>query len=67
MKKRLWKVQIRTHVFGIRYFDLFVLADTESDMLEVVRNNPQYSKDEDAEILSYKEIDLSNSLSSRIL
>lgn len=60
---RLWKVHIRTYLFGIRYYDLFVLADTESNMLRTVYEYPTYSKDEDAEIVSYEEIyfgDLTN-------
>lgn len=60
---RLWKVHIRTYLFGIRYYDLFVLADTESNMLRTVYDYPTYRKDEDAEIVSYEEIyfgDLTN-------
>lgn len=60
---RLWKVHIRTYLFGIRYYDLFVLADTESNMLRTVYDYPTYHKDEDAEIVSYEEIyfgDLTN-------
>ena len=60
---RLWKVHIRTYLFGIRYYDLFVLADTESNMLRTVYEYPTYRKDEDAEIVSYEEIyfgDLTN-------
>ena len=30
-------------------------------MLETVYNHPSYRKDEDAEIMDYKEIDLNNS------
>ena len=58
---RLWKVHIKTYHFGIAYYDLFVLADTESNMLRTVCKHPSYSKDEDAEIVEYKEIDLNNS------
>lgn len=60
---RLWKVHIRTYLFGIRYYDLFVLADTENNMLRTVYEYPTYRKDEDAEIVSYEEIyfgDLTN-------
>ena len=60
---RLWKVHVRTYLFGIRYYDLFVLADTESNMLRTVYDYPTYRKDEDAEIVSYEEIyfgDLTN-------
>ena len=58
---RLWKVHIRTYYFGIRYYDLFVLADTEDNMLREVYKYPCYSKDEDSEIMEYKEIDLNDS------
>ena len=55
---RLWKVHIKTYYFGIIYYDLFVLADTESNMLMAVYKYPVYRKDEDSEIVEYKEIDL---------
>ena len=58
---RLWKVHIKTYYFGIRYYDLFVLSDTESNMLKTVYNYPAYHKDEEAEIVEYKEIDLNDS------
>ena len=63
---RLWKVHIITYYFGIRYYDLFVLADTESNMLRAVYNHPAYRKDEDAEIDRYEEVDL-NDKESRVL
>jgi hypothetical protein len=58
---KLWKVHIRTYIFGIRYYDLFVLSDTEGNMLRTVYNHPTYRKDDDAEIVEYKEIDLNDS------
>ena len=58
---RLWKVHIRTYLFGIRYYDLFVLSDTESNMLRTVYKHPVYRKDEDAEVVKYEEVDLNNS------
>lgn len=58
---RLWRVHIKTYYFGIRYYDLFVLANNESNMLRTVYNHPAYHKDEDAEIAEYEEIDLNNS------
>ena len=58
---RLWKVHIKTYHFGIVYYDLFVLANSESDMLRTVCKHPSYYKDEDAEIVEYKEIDLNDS------
>ena len=58
---RLWKVHIKTYHFVISYFDLFVLANSESNMLRTVYKHPSYNKDEDAEIINYEEIDLTNS------
>ena len=58
---KLWKVHIKTYYFGIRYYDLFVLANNESNTLRTVYNYPAYHKDEDAEIVEYKEIDLNDS------
>ena len=58
---RLWKVHIRTYYFGIMYYDLFVLANNESNMLRTVYNHPTYRRDEDAEIVEYKEVDLTDS------
>lgn len=55
---RLWKIHIKTYYFGIIYYDLFVLADTESNMLRTVYNHPLYHKDENAEIITYEEINL---------
>ena len=53
---RLWKVHIRTYHFGIYYYDLFVLADNESNMLRTVRK--RIENDDDAEIEKCEEIDL---------
>ena len=58
---RLWKVHIKTYNFGISYYNLFVLADTDTNMLKTVYNHPSYRKDEDAEIMGYREVDLTNS------
>ena len=55
---KLWKVRIKTYYFGIRYYELFVLADTESAMLRTVNKYPMIRKDEDAEIDKYEQIDL---------
>ena len=63
---KLWKVNIKTYHFGISYYNLFILADSESNMLRTVYNYPPYRKDEDAEIIGYKEIDLDN-LENRVL
>ena len=63
---RLWKVHIKTYHFGILYYDLFVLADTESTMLRTVYNHPSYKNDKDGEIVEYKEINLNDS-ENRIL
>lgn len=57
---KLYKVRIKTYYFGIRYYELFVLADTESNMLRTVNLHPMVRKDEDAEIESYEQIDLTD-------
>lgn len=57
---KLWKVRIKTYYFGNRYYDLYVLANNESNMLRTVYNHPAYRKDEDSEIEKYEEIDLNN-------
>ena len=63
---KLWKVNIKTYHFGISYYNLFILADSESNMLRTVYNYPPYRTDEDVEIMGYKEIDLDN-LENRVL
>lgn len=63
---KLYKVHIKTYRFGISYYDLFVLSDTESNMLRTVYNHPAYHKDEDSEIVKYEEIDL-NDCKNRVL
>lgn len=55
---KLWKVRIRTYYFGICYYEIFVLASSESEMLRTVYKHPLYKKDEDAEIDKYEQIDL---------
>lgn len=57
---KLWKVIIKTYYFGIRYYELFILADTESNMLRTVKEYPMVIKDEDAEIDKYEQIDLTD-------
>ena len=58
---RLWKVHIKTYYFGVKYYDMFVLSDTESNMLRTVYKHPVYRKDEDAEVVKYEEVDLNDS------
>ena len=60
MIMKLWKVRIKTYYFGIRYYEVFVLADTESAMLRTVNQHPMVKKDEDADIDNYEQIDLTN-------
>ena len=55
---KLWKVRIKTYFFGVIHYELFVLADTEENMLQTVYKHPRYHKDEDAEIEQYEEIEL---------
>lgn len=57
---KLYKVTIKTYIFSIRYYELFVLADTESNMLRTVNSYPMIRKDDNAEIESYEEIDLTD-------
>ncbi len=63
---RLWKVHIKTYHFGVVYYDLFVLANSESNVLRTVYNHPSYKKDEDAEIVNYEEVDFDNHI-NRVL
>lgn len=58
---KLWKVHIKTYHFGISYHDLFVLADSENNMLLTVYLHPSYSNDGNSEVISYEEIDLNDS------
>ena len=57
---KLWKVHIKTYLFGIQYYDLFVLADSKHHMLSLVYKHQTYHRDENAEIVKYEEIDLNN-------
>lgn len=57
---KLWKVKIKTYYFGIHYYELFVLSDTESNMLRTVNQHPRVRKDEDACVDSYEQIDLTD-------
>lgn len=57
---KLWKVIIKTYYFGIKRYELFVLSDTESNMLKTVNQHPIVRKDEDTEIESYERIDLTD-------
>lgn len=59
-------MHIKTYHFGNSYYDLFVLADTEDNMLNTVYKHPSYRNDEDAEIVKYEEIDL-NDFENRVL
>lgn len=61
---KLWKVRIKTYYFGTRYYDLYVLANNESNMLRVV--SKKISKDDDAEVDNYEEINL-NDTENRII
>ena len=60
---KLWKVRIKSYYFGVFYYDLFVLADTESNMLRTIR---QYHNHENAEIEDYVQINLENKI-NRVL
>ena len=56
---KLWKVHIKSYHFGIVYYDLFVLADTESNMLRTINKHPSHNIDD--EIVDYEEINLNDS------
>lgn len=53
---KLYKVIIKTYYFGVRGYELFVLADSEESMRSAVNN--KIRRDDDAEIVSFEEIDL---------
>lgn len=58
---KLWKVRIKSYYFGIRYYELFVLADTERNMRKTVYSYPMVKRmGMDAEIDKYEQIDLTN-------
>lgn len=63
---KLWKVTIKAYIFGIQRFKLFVLANTESEMLNIVKQHHIVRKSDEAEIESYEEIDLTDK-TNRIL
>ena len=63
---KLWKVRIKTIYFGYRYYDLFVLASSESSMIRTIKQHPTLTKDDCAIIDSYKEVDL-NDETNRVL
>lgn len=63
---KLWKVHIKDYYFGTVYYDLFILAETESDMLREVYKYPSFKKSEDARIESYDQINL-NDTTNRVL
>lgn len=55
---KLYKVIIKVYFFGTEYFSLFVLAENEECMKRLVYDYPRYRKADDAEIVSYEEVDL---------
>lgn len=58
---KLWKVIIKTYYFDVRRnCELFISADTESNMLGIANSLPMVKKYEDAEIVSYAEINLTD-------
>ena len=61
---KLWKVRIKTRFLGILYYNLYVLANNESNMFKVVSKG--ISKDDDAEVEKYEEIDL-NGTENRVI
>lgn len=63
---KLWKVRIKTYYFGTCYYDLYVIANNESNMFRTVYNYPSYRKHEDAEIEKYEEINF-NDTENRVI
>lgn len=63
---KLWKVKIKTLLFGPFHYDLFVMTDTEEKMLDIIHQDSRIKEDENAEIESYEEIDLTDE-TNRIL
>ncbi len=63
---KLWKVRIKTYDFGIRYYELFVLSDSENTMLKTVKQYLIAKKDEEDKVDDYKQIDL-NDETNRVL
>lgn len=57
---KLWKVRIKTLLFGPFHYDLFVMTDTEEKMLDTIHQDSRIKEDEYAEIESYYEIDLTD-------
>ena len=60
MIMKLWKVRIKTYCFGLRYYEIFVLANTKSEMLKTVALHSSLKKDEDTVIDDCEEIDLTD-------
>ena len=50
--KLLYKITIKTYYFGITHYNFYVIAESESEALDLVKRDPRYRKDEDAEIVS---------------
>jgi len=59
--KLLYKVTIRTYYFGIIHYNFYVIAESESEALKLVRETPKYKKDDDAEIVNVFCYDLKKS------
>ena len=61
---KLYKVIIKTYYFGTIGYELFVLADSEESMRSAV--NKKIRRDDEAEIVSFEEIDLKDT-TNRVL
>ena len=57
----LYKVIISTYYFGNVSYVLFVVAETEGLARQQVIKYPKFARDEDAEIVSIEQIDMSES------
>ena len=56
---KLWKVTVKTYYFGTSHYILLVVAESKEEAIQEVYKYPKYNKDEDAEIDSVEEIDIS--------
>lgn len=55
---KLFEFNIKTYLYGIKRYKLYVLAGDEEDARQLVWQYPKYRHDQDAEIESVREISL---------
>ena len=64
---KLFNFTIKTYYFGIVHYPILVLADSEESARKLVIDMPKFHHDEDAEIESVEEIDLTDTTNRIIL